>query len=290
MRVVDEPRAVFVGLCTLDVVYGVEALPGVNEKIVARGQEVSAGGPAANAAVTLAFLGGRAVLQAAVGRHAAAGMIREDLAAHGVRLVDLAPEFVEAPAISSVMVLGGTGERSVVSANATRLPSGVERLDLEAISKAGLLLVDGHNIKACVAAARQARGCGVATVLDGGSWKAGMEELLPWIEIAVCSADFKMQGALREAGVRLIAVTRGAEAVSAFEGEAVFEVAVPATRVLDTLGAGDVFHGAFCHAWLAGGGQFGKALEFAARAASFSTGYFGTRAWMGAWARRSGRV
>jgi sugar/nucleoside kinase (ribokinase family) len=71
------------------VIQHVDAAPGPNEKVTARAQWVVAGGPATNAAVTFAALGGTAVLVTALGSGAAADMVRADLAGCGVRVVDV---------------------------------------------------------------------------------------------------------------------------------------------------------------------------------------------------------
>ncbi len=47
---------------------------------------------------------------------------------------------------------------------------------------------------------------------------------------------------------------------------------------VDTLGAGDIFHGAFCHYILQE--NFKNALTAAAKIASYSCQFFGTRQWM----------
>ena len=84
---------IFVGLSTIDVVYGVDEFPQANTKIAARSQEVFVGGPATNAAITFAQLGGEPALVTAVGRNAMAVVVREELKKHKVQLVDLNPEF-----------------------------------------------------------------------------------------------------------------------------------------------------------------------------------------------------
>ena len=78
------PTGVFVGLATLDVIHRITAPPAVNEKITARQQFVAAGGPATNAAVTFAALGGRADL--AADAMAVIGIAQHDVdhAGHGV--------------------------------------------------------------------------------------------------------------------------------------------------------------------------------------------------------------
>ena len=151
------PVGLFVGLAVLDVIQLVDAPPGPDEKIVALDQAVAAGGPAANAAVAFAALGGRALLAAPVGAGPLAELIRADLTAHGVELIDCAaapvtreadvapgvggsPEpgaaagrggipgippgdgAVAGPSVSSCTISAATGERSVVSTNARARP------------------------------------------------------------------------------------------------------------------------------------------------------------------------
>jgi len=62
-------RGLFVGLATVDLLYMVDDLPPRNAKISVPGQHIAAGGPATNAAVTFAFLGGSSALVTAVGQH-----------------------------------------------------------------------------------------------------------------------------------------------------------------------------------------------------------------------------
>ena len=105
------------GLATVDVVQAVERVPGANEKVVALGTRVEAGGPALNAVVTAALLGMPAALVTAVGGSALAEVVRRDARAHGVELVDTAGEGFAVP-VSTVLVTAATGERAVVSRNA----------------------------------------------------------------------------------------------------------------------------------------------------------------------------
>jgi sugar/nucleoside kinase (ribokinase family) len=290
-------RGLFVGLCTLDVVQLVDRVPGANEKLTAREQLVAAGGPAANAAVAFAHLGGSATLLTAIGRHPLGAAVTADLARLGVTVVDLAADSVEPPAVSSVLVTASSGDRAVASTNATG-----HRIappdDLAALVAAcDIVEFDGHHMELAVAAAREARAVGRRTVLDGGSWKAGTERLLPSIDVAVCSEDFRPPGTdtprstpadilrfLRDHGVSRSAVSRGGRSLMWAGPDGGGTVAVPAVRVADTLGAGDVLHGALVHG-LAGhtaltSDAFVDALREATAVASRACASFGTRAWL----------
>jgi sugar/nucleoside kinase (ribokinase family) len=276
-------------------------MPGRNEKVTARRQVIAAGGPATNAAVTFAFLGGQATLLTRVGRHPLAGGMLADLRQAGVTLIDVAGDDDAPPAVSSIIVTEGTGDRCVVSTNAAgrdvQPPPALDGL----VEAADVVLIDGHHPALALAAARLARARGRPCVLDGGSWKPHTPDLLPHVDIAICSADFRPPGLAKDAdvlvallgeGVPWAAVTDGPRPVRWARGGAAGgarggEVPVPAVGAADTLGAGDVFHGAFTHeiAGMAADDpeSFSSALRFAACAAAHSCRTFGTRSWMACW-------
>ncbi len=78
----------------------------------------------------------------------------------------------------------------------------------------------------------------------------------------------------------MVATTNGADPIAFATVGANGQIPVPGVTVLDTLGAGDIFHGAFCYYFIRNGGHFVKALQDAAIVASGSCAYFGTREWM----------
>jgi len=278
---------IFVGLSTIDLLYAVDEFPAPNSKVVAHSQDVFVGGPAANAAITFAHLGGSATLVTTVGRSTLARVITAEMREYSTRLIDLNPNFNEAPVLSSITV-NRIGQRNIVSANATRIQTNPVQVDEAALRDAQSLLVDGHYMEACKEWARMARALGLPVALDGGSWKAGTEELLNHVDTAVCSADFLPPGCLtgddvvnylRSRGVSKIAITDGAAPIRFVEPEGFGRVPVPQTHAVDTSGAGDILHGAFCY-YTASGLGFAEALGEAAQVASESCKFHGTREWM----------
>ncbi|MGW3241928.1 PfkB family carbohydrate kinase [Streptomyces sp. NPDC001070] len=286
-------RALFVGLCTLDVITLVDHVPAPNEKLTARTQTVAAGGPATGAAATFAHLGGEAVLLTAFGGHPLAAAIDADLAGLGVDVINLTADSPEPPAVSTILVTAATGDRAVASTNATSWTSVSPPGDLSVlVADADLVLVDAHHPALAVPAVRLARAAGVPAVLDAGSWRPATATLLPYVDIAVCSADFHPPGTstpaevlafLHDAGVRWPAITQGASPILRPGGHIPVPVVSP---VVDTLGAGDVLHGALAHHLAAHvttrltPAAFDAALRFAADTAARSCASFGTRAWM----------
>ena len=280
-------HGVFVGLSTIDVVYCVDEFPAPNAKVAARSQEVYIGGPATNAAIAFAHLGGSAALVSAAGRHALAEAIRRELRRFSVQPLDLTPDFDGLPAISSVTV-DKAGRRNVVSANAIRVAEVSAAVDAKVLDQARVVLVDGHSMRACQAWAAAARARKTPVVLDGGSWKDGTADLLSNVESAICSADFAPPGCsgedetiryLKDAGVRNVAITHGARPIRFEAGQSSGTLRVPQIEVLDTMGAGDILHGSFCH-FVSIGCGFMEALAEAAIIASESCRYAGTREWM----------
>lgn len=238
---------VTVGLTTLDLVQRVADLPDPGEKVQSDGVQLAAGGPAANAAVTAAYLGGRARLVTVVGSHPLAALIRDDLERHGVELHDLLTHRSEPPPVSAVAIRERDGERTVVSPNAAAIELPREALAQIGglVAGAGAVLVDGHLPAAALAAARVARAAGVPVVLDAGSWKPVLAQLLPLTDVCACSARFTSPADLHEHGVPVVIRTNGAEPVTFSAAGRRGSVPVPRVDAVDTAGAGDVWHGAF---------------------------------------------
>jgi sugar/nucleoside kinase (ribokinase family) len=281
----------FVGLTTLDFIYRATHPPTANQKIVALDYVMAAGGPATNAAVAFGHAGGNATVLTALGQHPMAQLIRADLTEYQVSIADLTPDSTVPPPVSSIIVTAATGDRAVVCLNAVKQQ--VESADIPVKSWAAVtaaaidvVLIDGHQIEIGLAIAQQARAQGIPTVLDGGSWKPGLEQILPFIDYAICSANFQPPAGsnpvvhtyLAELGIPHIAITHGHQPIQYWQAGQAGVIAVPEICPVDTLGAGDIFHGAFCAAILQE--DFVTALTAAAQTASRSCQSFGTRQWM----------
>ncbi|MFP5206827.1 MAG: PfkB family carbohydrate kinase [Acidobacteriota bacterium] len=280
-------KGVFVGLSTIDLLYEVDDFPTPDAKVAARSQAAYAGGPATNAAIAFRHLGGEATLVTAIGRHPLAALIRDELHTYGVELADLSPDQAEVPAVSAVAV-NPAGQRNVISPNAGQVREESVQVDSALLSSASVLLVDGHRMNACLAWAHAARQQGVAVVFDGGSWKPGTELLLPCVDTAICSSDFHPPGGsgsehvldfLRERGVCEMAITAGPNPIRFVSGQESGWIPVPWVPAVDTMGAGDILHGAYAY-YAASGLSFVDALTRAASVASHSCRSRGTRAWM----------
>jgi sugar/nucleoside kinase (ribokinase family) len=282
------PRGLFVGLTTLDLVQRVARRPGVNEKVVAQRSDIAAGGPAAAAAVTFGALGGHSVLLSALGPGPVGRLAAGELDQAGVHVVDAWAAGADL-SISAITVLDDTGQRSVVSRNAEDMTAVVPG-DLPALTRdADVVLLDGHHPDLAVAAAQAAHAAGVPVVLDCGSPKLVYAELVPLADTVVCSASFvagqlhdfdAVAAALLANGTRLMAMTAGAEPVRWRTREAAGAIEVPPVTIRDTLGAGDVLHGAVAFARARGVIDPERSLSFGVAVAALRVQHAGPRAWL----------
>ena len=277
----------FIGLVTLDLVYLTEVFPQSNQKIVANDYAIAAGGPATNAAITFSYLGNNTQLMGVVGSQINSQVIKTDLNAHQVKLIDLEPHRQELPPISSILVTQSTGDRAVISLNATKAQGNVDKIPSNPLHNVDIVLVDGHQIAVSATIASQAQGKQIPLVMDGGSWKPGLETILPYIDYAICSANFFPPGCkttedvfahLQAVGIDNIAITQGEKPILYYHQGLRGAIPIPPLKAIDTLGAGDIFHGAFCHYLLQQ--DFVSSLIAASKIASRSCRYFGTRRWM----------
>ena len=285
-------RGLFVGVTTLDCIYQADHPPTANEKIAADKSLLVAGGPATNAAVAFAQIGrhNRAALLSVIGEHSLTGIIREDLQGQGITLADLDPTRVSPPPVSSIVVSAGSGDRAVISRSAADAQATPEQIPPDILADVDVVLIDGHQMVVSEAIAQQAKQKQIPVVVDAGSWKPNFERVLALADIAIASANFLPPGCtsttdvfayFRSLGITKSAITRGAAPLlyvdSGKNDRTPREIEIPQIKAIDTLGAGDIFHGAFCHFHLTH--TFEEALLKASRSASFACQHWGTRDW-----------
>jgi sugar/nucleoside kinase (ribokinase family) len=271
----------FVGLATLDVVQLVDRPPARNEKLTARRTWLAAGGPAAVAAIAFSALGGTARLWTTLGPTPAARLAAADLAAAGVEVIDVAPAGFEL-AVSTVLLDASSGERAVVSGSGN-LPR-IGKIAGPDLGGVDVVLVDGHHASLARSAALAADG--IPVVVDAGSHKPVLDDILEVATDVICSADYVHPAgldprALLALGPQLVAVSHGGSALEWWTAAGSGAVMPQPVLVADTLGAGDVLHGAYAHALASGLGR-GNALERAVAVATERVRHLGPFAWRSA--------
>ena len=265
-------RVLVCGIAVLDHVFAVDALPAGGIKHRAHGLRMVGGGCAANAAVAVARLGGEALLATRLGDDAAGRWLADALGAQGVRL--LAPPVPGAQTPQSAVMVDAAGERMIVNFRGAGLsdapPGDLPPFDA---ALADTRWGEGARAVLALAAARRLPG-----VLDGEA-PVGLEEARLASHVVFSAQGLRdfagkedLDAALAGAGLPgHVAYTDGAAGVVWRGGP---RIAPPAVAVVDTLGAGDVWHGAFALA-LARGEGLDAASRFANGAAAAKCGRAG---------------
>jgi sugar/nucleoside kinase (ribokinase family) len=192
---ITSPRALFIGRATLDLVYSLDRFPVEDTKVFARAMRAAPGGPATNAAITHALLGGKAVLMAAVGGGPWVAPVRAELERLGIDLIDLAADTGYETPLTTVLVNESGATRTIVNppqSDVTLKP--VETWDDAWGDMPGLLLTDGFYLHETLPLLRACRADGARLCLDGGSWKPGTDELAGLLSVAICSERFVVPG------------------------------------------------------------------------------------------------
>ena len=282
------PVILCAGIIVLDEVFQVERFPQPDGKTQAQGFFVVNGGCAANAAVAIARLGGRTALAGPLGGPAG-------LDANGDRvLAALARERVDCggcerlPGVStalSAIFIDAQGERMIVTHRDDRLAAAIPADPGGLVASVNAVLADNrfpNFVRPICAAARER---GLTVVLDADRPTEVSEDLFQIATHVVFSGEcLRATTGLDDLGKALgriagitrsfLAVTNGPQDVLWLDGETIRRSPVFAIDAVDTLGAGDVFHGAFTLA-LAEGQGVTAALRFAAAAAGLKCARLG---------------
>ena len=185
------------------------------------------------------------------------------------------------PSARSLILIDRSGERTVLCRRDERLTLQPAELNREWVVNARILHVDGHDTAAATVAARWAREAGVLVIADLDDAYEGVDELLHNIDFLIVSRDLpgrltgkpNLKTALREMqsryGCRLTAATLGHDGVLAFDGERFHHAPAFRVPVVDTTGAGDIFHAGFIYALLQGW-ALPRTLDFSCAAAAIN--------------------
>jgi sugar/nucleoside kinase (ribokinase family) len=280
------PKILCAGIAVQDIVMRVETFPAPGAKVSASEFIVTGGGCAANAALAVARLGGRAAFAGPLGGEADAvsSRILADLKAEGVDCSGV-KRVLGGTASVSLILLDAAGEKAI----ATRRGAGLGQVlpdDAGALVRdADAVLVDNRFGEFVAAVCRAAQARKIPVVIDLDLAARPDDPLLALGTHVIASAE-ALRGTTGEtdigAGLNRLAahnggflgVTDGANGVYWREGGALRHMPAFSVKAIDTLGAGDAFHGAFTLA-LAEGRDVIGALRFASATAALKCTRFG---------------
>ncbi len=193
-----------------------------------------------------------------------------------------------APSAQSLILVDAQGERTVLIRRDERLALRPTDLDREWVTNARALHVDGYDTAAATLAATWAREAGIPVIADLDELYPGVEDLLANVDYLIVSRDFPsrlmaesdleeaLQQMHRRYNCRLAAATLGQEGVLAFDGNQLLHTPAYRVPVVDTTGAGDIFHAGFIYGLLQDW-PLERQLEFACAAAALNCTAVGAR-------------
>jgi sugar/nucleoside kinase (ribokinase family) len=273
--------ALFIGQSYIDVTFLIDTIPSGDDKAVARDYAVSFGGNAVSAAFCCAKLGVVPDLMASLADDWLARMFLDMAAKYGISVHG---RKVKESSVSFVMP--HKGMRAIIRCRDDDYLHPVPPLDL---SGCRALHLDGHQADAAIHYAKACRAAGILTSLDGGGMRSNTMELLEFIDVAICSQrlceQLGMNPAalcqfLRGKGVKVGGVTLGDHGMlwSDEHGNVrhMPALVVPKDEVIDTNGAGDIFHGAYVYSYLSAPDRpWEQHFRFARAASAHSVRYLG---------------
>ncbi len=276
-----------IGFCGMDYLCIVPRIP-LDDKVEIVESLVQGGGPAATAVVAAARLGAATVFCGAIGDDGRGLQIVKAFQTEGVDVTGMKiSKGAESPAAYS-WVDNTSGKRSIVWTHGSAVPLAGADITAEQLQDVDVLHLDGHQTQAAIAAAKLARSCGVLVSIDAGTVVPGIDELLELSDIVIASKKFAeaytgtscVSDGVRKLffGQRKFAgVTVGKNGSIGFDGENYFECpSYQVEKIVDTTGAGDVYHGAFAVA-VARGMSWDVSMRFATIAAALKCTELGGR-------------
>ncbi len=261
-----------IGHCAFDYICLLEHYPAENEKTEAVGYSEQGGGPVATAMVTLAKLGGRAAFVGRVGADPEGDFVRQEFEHAGVDISALQVEPSVRTPQAFVWVNTQNGHRSIVLNRSRWQPPRWEEIDATIFDRTRFLHMDGRFPELEIPAAERVRSRGGKVVLDVGSVREQMDEIFGVVDYFVASENFfreflgsiPLQTGLKQLKARgpaTVAVTLGEKGSAGLDDFGFYHVPAFSVDVVDTTGAGDVFHGAFIYG-LTRGWELQKILVF----------------------------
>jgi sugar/nucleoside kinase (ribokinase family) len=286
MQEVQRVDLVGVGLNATDTLIPLKQFPVSGSKIEYERATIMAGGQVATTVAACQTWGLTSRYVGKLGRDDAAQLHEKEFQRLGVEACLVYAQEGASP--RSMILVDAAGERTVICQRDPRLRLQPHEIKQEWVTAARLLHVDGFDIEAAIQAARWAHEAGVLVVADLDEDYEGIYDLLPLIDYLIVSRDFplKITGdhdlhrSLQELHNRfhckLTAATLGPDGVVAWDGNAMHNRTAYRVPVVDTTGAGDIFHAGFIYGLLRGW-DLDRQLDFACAAAAINCKFTGAR-------------
>jgi len=251
-----------VGLNATDTLLLVPRFPAYGGKVRISQEVISPGGQVASALAAAGKLGLRTKYIGTVGDDEHGRIQMESLRSTGMNLDDVETREGCANQSAYIVIDQSTGERTVFWSRPDCLALDPARITPDKIAGARMLHIDGHDTPAVAKAAQVARGLGIPVSVDVDTIYPGFDQVLPSVDYLVSSSEFParwtgeadpfraLEILQSQYGMQIASMTLGADGALARVGGRYYYSPGFVVDCVDTTGAGDVFHGAFCYSVL----------------------------------------
>ena len=274
-------KALFIGQAYIDITFLTDKLPTGDEKMIAEDYSVSFGGNSVTAAFCCSKLGVKPDLLCSLADDLLARMFLDMAARYGLSIHG---RKVQESSLSFIMPKDG--KRAIVRC---RDDDYLHPFPVLNLGDCKALHLDGHQTDAAIYYARTCRELGILTSFDGGAFRENTNELMEFIDISVVSERFCEQmnmnskavlEYLKGKGCRIGAVTLGEKGIIWYDETGVTRetaaIPIPMELVVDSNGAGDVFHGAYLYSYIESPDKsWEEHFQFAQAASSHSIQHLG---------------
>ena len=277
-----------IGLNATDTVIKVPHFPAYGGKVPFHGEFTSAGGQVASAIVACAKLGLKAKYIGAIGDDDRGRLQLESLRTAGINIDHVRHRPNCGTQTAFIVIDESTGERTVFWSRPEGLKLTPEEITPDQILCARLLHIDGHDTPAMEHAASIARAHNIPVTVDVDTIYAGFDRVLPHVDYLIASSEFPgrwtgiddpfeaLETIRARFNMKLAGMTLGAHGALTLTEDGFTYSPAFVVNCIDTTGAGDVFHGAFCYSVLQQM-PLAEALDFANAMAALNCTAAGAR-------------
>jgi len=253
-----------IGQCALDHLFAIDSFPARDTKKEVIDWTISGGGPVATALVGLSRLGITCHFYGIIGDDEAGQKISESLRSENININGLVIRPRSNSQVAFIAVEKESGRRTIFWKRPSSGPLSPYELPDDFLDNVNFLLVDGLMADASIYAVRKAKEKNIPVMLDAGRMREGMIELASLCDYVVCSEEFarelmsnnisfdpeKAISYIRSFGSKAATITLGDKGSITVSGDELFYSPAFKVEVVDTTGAGDVFHGGYIYGLL----------------------------------------
>ncbi len=248
------------GICGVDYIGVVPHIPSSNEKIRMTKMMKQGGGVTGNAVVTMSRLGLKTTMIWCVGDDENGKFVMSDLADEGVDVSHMIVAQGLLTPTSYVLVDESSGKRTIAFYYDETLLDHVAKANLNWISEAGALYIDGVH-EASIRAATIAKKNRIPVFCSTAEYAPEYNRIISCVDVFIASLDWARSITRRQvpleaarillkAGPKVVAVTLGDQGSLCVAGDTIIKKEAFRVDVVDTTGAGDVYSGAFVYGML----------------------------------------